>query len=89
MSILCLCHACCILCYTRKDGLCKKQKIADTENATLNAGLNTMYEITCQQYYLFFACRNIQPHEAIKGIAIKSILNAFLIKIMPRNKFHY
>ena len=79
----------CILCYTRKDGLCKKQKIADTENATLNAGLNTMYEITCQQYYLFFACRNIQPHEAIKGIAIKSILNAFLIKIMPRNKFHY
>ena len=52
MSILCLCHACCILCYTRKDGLCKKQKIADTENATLNAGLNAMYEITGQQYYL-------------------------------------
>ena len=67
----------------------QKKKIADTENATLNAGLNTMYEITCQEYYLFFACRNIQPHEAIKGIAIKSILNAFLIKIMPRNKFHY
>ena len=35
----------------------KEQKIADTETATLNAGLNTMYEITCQQYYLFFACK--------------------------------
>ena len=89
MSISWLCLACCILYYARKDELCKRQKIADTENATLNAGLNTMYESTCQQYYLFFACRNIQPHEAIKGIAIKSILNAFLIKIMPRNKFHY
>ena len=46
MSISWLCLACCILYYARKDGLCKKQKIADTENATFNAVLNTMYEIT-------------------------------------------
>ena len=80
MSISWLCLACCILYYARKDGLCKKQKIADTENATSNAGLNTMYEITCQLYSLFFACRNIQSHEAIKGIAIKSIFKCVFDK---------
>ena len=66
--------------YTQRRVMQKKQKIADTENATLNAGLNTMYESTCQQYYLFFACRNIQPHEAIKGIVIKSIFKCVFDK---------
>ena len=51
MSISWLCLACCILCYAHKDGLYKKQKIAVTENATLNAGLDAMYEITSQQFY--------------------------------------
>ena len=48
MSISWLCLACCILCYAHKDGLYKKQKIAVTENATLNAGLDAIQSMRLQ-----------------------------------------
>ena len=39
-----------------------------------------MYEITCQQYYLFLRVKTFKPQEDIKGIAIKSIFECVFVK---------